>query len=164
MGDSFSAVRRVTSSDAEALRTIRLEALLDTPQAYGATYEELKDWPDERWEMICRRPNYFVAEYDGRVVGIVSGGRNEQFPGTRWLYGIYVTPFARGTGTAAQLVGAVEQWARGEGVNRLYLHVAEPVARARAFYERIGFRLTGETMVMDRDPSIRLLAMDKSLD
>ena len=33
-------VRRLTVDDAAAYRTIRLEALLDTPESFGSSYEE----------------------------------------------------------------------------------------------------------------------------
>jgi GNAT superfamily N-acetyltransferase len=89
---------------------------------------------------------------------------NEQHPGTRWLYGMYVSPSARGSGIADQLVEVVEQWARNEGVDSLYLHVAEPMVRARAFYEKVGFRPTGDVITMERDASIHLHTMVKALD
>ena len=57
----------------------------------------------------------------------------------------------------------MEQWARGEGVDTLYLHVAGPMARARAFYESAGFSVTGDVIAMDRDPSIQRLTMKKNL-
>jgi hypothetical protein len=41
--------------------------------------------------------------------------------------------------------------------------VARPMERARAFYDSIGFRVTGEVIAMDRDPSILLDTMVKSL-
>jgi GNAT superfamily N-acetyltransferase len=76
---------------------------------------------------------------------------------------MYLSPSARGTGVAQQLVEAVESWARDEGVDSLFLHVAEPMARARAFYEKEGFVLTGEVIVMQRDPTIQLSTMAKRL-
>jgi GNAT superfamily N-acetyltransferase len=159
-----SSVRHCSIDDASLLRGIRLEALLDSPQAYGSTYEECRTWADRHWRALCREWNYYIAEDKGRVVGVASGGKNELHPGTRWLYGMYVSPASRGEGIAEQLVDVVEQWARKEGVDALYLHVSEPMLRARAFYERVGFNATGEVMTMDRDASILLHTMVKSLD
>ena len=150
-------------NDAASLRAIRLEALLDSPQAYGSTYEESRTWAPRHWKALCRQWNYYLAFLDDQVVGVVSGGSNELHPGTRWLYAMYVSPGARGSGVADLLVQEVEQWARGEGVQSLYLHVAGPMARARAFYESAGFSDTGDVINMERDPSIQLLTMKKSL-
>ena len=156
-------MRRCRVSDASLLRAIRLEALADSPQAYGSSYEETSAWSNRHWRALCRQWNYYLAEHEGRVVGVASGGTNDVHPGTRWLYGMYLSPSARGTGVAQQLVEAVESWARDEGVDSLFLHVAEPMARARAFYEKEGFVLTGEVIVMQRDPTIQLSTMAKRL-
>jgi GNAT superfamily N-acetyltransferase len=77
---------------------------------------------------------------------------------------MYVSPAARGAGIAEQLVDVVEQWARKEGVDELYLLVAEPMLRARAFYEKVGFHATGDVTAMDRDASILLHTLVKPLD
>jgi GNAT superfamily N-acetyltransferase len=157
-------VRHCSVNDAPLLRAIRLEALLDSPEAYGSTYKESRTWADRHWQALCRQWNYYLGEHEGRVVGVASGGLNELHPGTRWLYGMYVSPSARGSGVADLLVNVVEKWARSEGADELYLHVAEPMARARAFYESVGFRATGDVIKMDRDQSILLATMVKSLD
>jgi GNAT superfamily N-acetyltransferase len=164
MAEGPANVRRASSEDWRGLRSIRLESLSDTPEAYGSTYAESFTWTDERWRAAAARWTYFLAERDDRVVGMVSGGANDHHPGTRWLYAMYVTSPERATGTAARLVEAVGEWAREEGVPQLYLHVTSSVARARAFYEKMGFVPTGDTITMDRDPSITLLTMVRELD
>jgi GNAT superfamily N-acetyltransferase len=156
-------VRHCGVRDAMALRSMRLEALLDSPQAYGSTYQECLAWTNRQWRNVCRDWNHYLGEQDGRVVGVASGGVNDRYPSTLWLYGMYVTPRARGTGIAKQLVEVVAQWARDQGVSSLYLHVAAPMIRARTFYERMGFRATGDVMVMDRDPVIELVTMVMTL-
>ena len=45
---------------------IRLESLADTPDAYGATYEESLAWSHRRWRTAAATWNYFLAERDGR--------------------------------------------------------------------------------------------------
>lgn len=159
MADHPAHVRRASSEDWRGLRTIRLESLSDTPEAYGSTYEASVTWTDERWRKAAAQWTYFLAERDELVVGMVSGGLNDQHPGTHWLYGMYVTPSERGTMTAARLVDAVGEWARDRGASQLFLHVTGSVARARAFYEKVGFVATGEVLTMDRDPSITLHTM-----
>jgi len=156
-------IRRIGAKDAQRLRAIRLEALSNTPEAYGSTYEESLRWSRLRWRTMAAKWNYHFAERDGVVVGMASGAFNEQHPGTRWLFGMYVTPSERGSGAAAQLVEAISDWACADGADRLYLHVTDSIARARAFYEKMGFRLDGEVISMDRDPSITLVTMVRSL-
>lgn len=164
MSEATLVVRRATAKDWAALRSIRLEALLDTPDAYGSTYEAVVTYPEEQWRTMVEHSVYFLAERDGRVVGMVSGGLNDQHPGTRWLYGIYVTPGSRGSTVAPGLVAAVVEWARAEGASDLYLHVTSSVLRAKAFYEKMGFSPTGERQTMQRDRRLTLLTMSKRLD
>ena len=164
MSESPITVRRARGDDWMALRTIRLESLADTPEAFGSTFTESSTWPDDRWREMAEKWVYFFAERDGRPVGMVSGGFNDGRPGTRWMYGMFVTPSERGGSAAAMLVEAVSGWARDEGVHDIFLHVATSVARARAFYSKMGFELTGDTITMDRDPTITLVTMVRSLD
>jgi GNAT superfamily N-acetyltransferase len=158
------SIRLCGLDDWEGLRAIRLEALSDTPDAYGSTYEETARWSDAQWKNSASTRLYYLAERDGRVVGMVSGGFNDAYPGTRWLYGMYVTPSERGSGTAERLVLAIGEWAKHHGVDEIYLHVTTSVPRARAFYEKVGFQPNGESREMERDTSLTLITMVKRLD
>jgi ribosomal protein S18 acetylase RimI-like enzyme len=55
---------------------------------------------------------------------------------------MWVTPAARGTGVARQLIDAVTRWAAGQD-RRTYLMVRSDNLRARKSYERAGFVDTG---------------------
>jgi len=162
--ESTLTIRRCAADDWPDLRTIRLEALSDTPEAFGSTYEESVRWSDAQWKNAASTRLYYLAYRDRQVVGMVSGGLNEAHPGTRWLYGMYVTPSERGGGTAARLVGSIGAWAKSQGVDEIYLHVGSSVPRARAFYEKVGFRLAGETFKMERDDTLTLFSMVQRLD
>lgn len=54
---------------------------------------------------------------------------------------IVVAPSAEGRGVGAALMAAAEDWARSHGFRLLSLHVFDGNARARALYERLGYRL-----------------------
>jgi GNAT superfamily N-acetyltransferase len=146
------------------LRVIRIEALTMAPEAYGSTYKETLKWPEERWRSLCTRGNYYLARSEAQVVGMASGGTSDQYPGTRWLYGLYVTASVRGTGVAAQLVEAVVEWAVQERASMLHLHVNDSAERAKTFYRKVGFEPTGGFVTMSRDPRIRLIEMVRNLD
>ncbi|HUZ40087.1 MAG TPA: GNAT family N-acetyltransferase [Acidimicrobiales bacterium] len=162
--ESNVSIRRCGPDDWRDLRAIRLEALADTPDAYGSTYEDTVSWSDAQWKDAATNQLYYLADRDGRVVGMVSGGFNDTHPGTRWLYGMYVTPSERGTGMASLLVDAIGDWATSEGVDEVFLHVTSSVPRARAFYEKIGFRPNGESFAMQRDESLTLITLVRSID
>jgi GNAT superfamily N-acetyltransferase len=156
-------IRPTTTADWAALRAIRLEALTDTPDAYGSTYDATVTISTRRWKAMASETRYFLAEQGGDVLGMVSGGFNDQYPGTYWLYAMYVTPSARGGEVAPSLVAAVMAWATSEGASEIYLHVTTSVARARAFYRKMGFVETGESFRMERNRVLELVTMRRSL-
>ncbi len=158
------AVRPGGVDDAMKLKAIRLEALADTPAAFGSTYAEEATWDDAQWREVSGRWRYFLAEDGDVAVGMASGGHNVEYPGTWWLFAMYVTPRLRGTGVAEELVASVAAWARSEGATQLHLAVTEPVARARAFYAKLGFLPTGDVAPLHRDSAVRLINLVRDLD
>lgn len=155
-------VRRCRPEDWPALRAIRLEALKESPDAYGSTYHEVAAYPDERWRTMAAE-GYFLAERDAKVVGMASGGTNDRYPGTYWLYGMYVTPNERGADAAALLVAAVVERALALGAEQLYLQVTTALERASRFYAKMGFVDVGERQAMHRDARLVLMTMRKDL-
>ena len=157
------SVHRCTHEDASSLRDLRLEALRDSPDAFGTTYEAASQWTLDEWAMMAGGWNFYLGDVDRHLAGMASGGSHDIHPGTLWLFAMYVSVYARGSGLAQELLDAVVTWARAEGGTVLYLHVSTRAPRARAFYEKVGFRSNGEVMRMTRDPSIELVTMVKSL-
>jgi len=78
-----------------------------------------------------------VAEEDGVLVGftMVAGDEVEQ---------VFVDPERHGTGVAAPLLAAAEQRVAAAGHDVAWLAVVVGNARARAFYEKHGWRDTGD--------------------
>ena len=157
-------VRRASEADADALRAIRLEALADSPGAYGTTYHDVVDWDRERWADLLTANAYFLGEVDGAVRGMAQGGFHDDFPGQTWLFGMFVGADARASGLADALVDAVEDWARLGGAHELHLAVALEMSRAVSFYRRRGFVEVGEVRYMKRDPSRQIQTMSCRLD
>ena len=120
---------------------MRLASLSESPAAFGSRYADWFDAPAERWQSrLTQVPLTLLAQEATTVVGVVSG----QPVGDRWveLMSMWVAPGARGTGVAGQLIGAVADWAAGQG-RTTYLMVRNDNARARKSYERAGFVDTG---------------------
>jgi len=156
-------IRPGRANEATRLRAIRLEALLDSPDAFGDTYEECLAWDDATWERYAREWNFYFAELDGEVVGMARGEAHHSRPDSRWLFAMYVAPRARGTDAARGLVDVVSAWAVCEGVDALYLYVSKAVPRAKAFYEKVGFVATGPSLCMSRDANLVCEEMRRDL-
>jgi GNAT superfamily N-acetyltransferase len=78
------------------------------------------------------------------------------------LVGVYVSPDFRGSaaGVTDALLDGVEAWVREQGHTALTLEVHEKNPRARAYYDRRGFTLTGRTLPYPLDPSGRELELE----
>jgi RimJ/RimL family protein N-acetyltransferase len=133
-------VRRLSTTDADIFRSIRLESLQQNPEDFGSTYEnELNESGADFVERFGRNTLFggFVGE---RLMGIVGffplEGPKVGHKGVLW--GMYVRPEARGTGLSTLLVGTLMKYARGH-VEQIQLTVVSSNRRARRFYQRMGF-------------------------
>ncbi len=87
----------------------------------------------------------FIAESDGAVIGFLSGELREGSPAfmpKTWaaVEDIYITPEHRSLGVGRALFEEFQEWAREKGIDGISLQVAADNARARKFYEQLGFR------------------------
>ncbi len=139
---------QLTTDEGPRLRSIRLRALLDSPEAFGSTLEETAARPAESWSKQLRDLPTFVAINDGLDVGVVRGARDEARVETAWLISMWVAPEARRRGVGGVLVDAVIEWARSNGVTRLLLDVADNNAPAIELYARKGFEPNGEVSTL----------------
>lgn len=174
-------IRPVRADEWQPVRELRLAALQDpvAPVAFLETYEQGLKRSDDAWrertvaasEDGAGAVRQFIAEGpDGRWAGTVSVLVERPDGEARFgdaapvdqghAVGVFVRPEARGTGVAEALFRAALGWSwsldepRLERV-RLYVHEDNP--RAAAFYRRIGFAPTGETVPMPGAPMAREL-------
>ncbi len=161
-------IRTTTEDDWRSVRTLRLEMLRDYPLAYGETIEHAELVDEAGWRRRAARgtqPNQtsVVAIVGDRWVGHMGGYIPDAATGPL-LVGVYVSPDFRGdaAGVTRGLLEAVEEWAREHG-DTLRLEVHEDNPRARRFYEKLGFTLTGRSREYELPPGGLELEMIKPL-
>jgi ribosomal protein S18 acetylase RimI-like enzyme len=144
-------VQRAGLADLEVVRTLRLRALVDAPQAFGSTYEREVSFTRDVWaaRLGMRSNAHFIAGND-LPVGMVAVVHDNEDSGVAWLVGMWVDPDARGSGVADELVAAAIEWASTEGFAAVRLHVTQGNERAKRLYVRHGFSRTGEKFGGDR--------------
>lgn len=127
-------------------RSLRLAALSDAADAFGA---RLSDWQDgndteQRWRDRLRdvEANY-VAYVDDHPVGMVSGQPSDDGSAVE-LISLWVDPPARGRGVADALIGAVLDWANTHIlIKRATARVRRTNRYARTLFARNAFHAAG---------------------
>jgi ribosomal protein S18 acetylase RimI-like enzyme len=159
-------IRRVRESDWPDLRTLRLEALADTPLAYLETLEQAQRMDDDAWRARAARgaeggDSFQVMAWDEvRPVATSVAFLDDR---GAWLAAVYVAPGHRGQGLLAELSERCLAWCRERGAAVLRLEVHEDNLRARTAYERLGFVDTGKRRPYPLDPTSDELLMERPL-
>ncbi len=82
----------------------------------------------------------FLAEYEGRMVGLSSCSRTTRaFP----FFGIAVHDAYKGRRIGEKMIEHIKLYARAHGKGGLFLTVHPANVRAQALYERVGFKADG---------------------
>ena len=136
---------QLTQDEGPRLRSIRLRALQDAPDAFGTTFEQASANSDEVWaKQVVELPT-FVAVDDSGDVAMVRCARDQDKTDTTWLISMWVAPEVRRSGVGGGLVDLVVAWARANRISRLVLYVADLNAPAIALYEAKGFMPNGKS-------------------
>lgn len=152
-------IRLTTTPDWQHLKQIRLAALLDSPTAFGVSYQTAALYSDEQWQQRASSTGtaFWLARIEGEAVGMVGAAVTET--GRFNLIGMWLAPEARGCGAAAMLVEAVKARAVATGHERVFLDVSPENARAARFYLKQGFEFIDEWEALESHPEIRVQTM-----
>lgn len=143
--DGSMSLRTASAAEVRARRRpdgliVRLAATA-TPAWFDVWSAVHSDGRDPRIEqaMLSRvgTPSAYVCILDGTEV--VAVGRGVADSGWVGVFGMSVRPEARGRGAGRRLLVALAEWARGQGVDGLYLQVEDANHPAVRLYERVGF-------------------------
>jgi ribosomal protein S18 acetylase RimI-like enzyme len=143
MASDRVSIRRLTAADAEAFRTLRLEALSCAPEAFSASHADEIAKSDGWFSTILSEEAataVFGAVEDGELVGMAGFGSNAQeklrHKGSLWT--VYVREAWRRRGIGRLLVQQVIRHAHGK-VLMLQATVNADNAEAHGLYARLGF-------------------------
>lgn len=141
-------IRHVRPQDWELLKSIRLQALADSPEAFCVTYEEAASYGDDVWiERSSATPSEgasaSIVAMDGALivglaVGVLCDDRSLD------VVSVFVDPEHRGDGTAQKLMDVIEAWGIDRGAERSILDVEAGNDRAGTFYAKLGYTPTGK--------------------
>ena len=148
-------IRPLNRTDAAIFHALRLDALMESPEAFGATYEEevllSLDVVADRIDQIQVEPQrvVFGAVEGEAILGIVGCMQESRIKSRHKavVWGCYVHPSARGRGLGGELlshlIAHVAQW---DHVDALTLTVVTRAEAARALYRSVGFTVFGKEL------------------
>lgn len=134
------AIRPVQQQDNRELALVVRETLAEFGAANpGTVYFD--PTTDALYELFrTEKSHYFVAEYQGRIVG--GGGifPTEGLPeGTCELVKMYLRPEVRGIGLGSSLIRKCLEQAKQEGFDSVYLETLDELHLALKVYAKFGF-------------------------
>jgi ribosomal protein S18 acetylase RimI-like enzyme len=145
-------VRRLTESDAEAFWNIRLRALRDNPESFGASYEEILERGIAGIAQGLRKrdaapDDVTFGAFDGNTLVGIAGFRREEEAKRRHkgvIWGMYVPQELRGKGIGKVLLQAAIAYARTlPGLEQINLSVVLTNKEARHLFISLGFETYG---------------------
>ena len=142
-------VRRLAPSDAVAFQALRLAGLRKLPSAFASSFDEEKDFsPATIEDRLAVKPDRgsFGAFEGEALVGMVALGRESmaKLSHKALVWGMYVSPAARGKGTARALLLEALSLARSvPEIQQVHLCVNADNAAAIKLYESLGFKTWG---------------------
>ena len=155
----MTVLQPITSANASAFKTVRLQALQDSPGAFSSTYARESQFTEEDWNQRIRNWNgergVGYLALDGEThCGIAGSILDIHDPSTAQLISMWVAPSQRRSRVGKALVEAVFAWAKERSARRLRLMVTSNNPTAIAFYTRLGFTMTGKTEPYPNDASV----------
>jgi RimJ/RimL family protein N-acetyltransferase len=140
--------RILTVADVPAFTTLRREALRDSPWAFAASEDSDVGVNAELMTQRIAEPGQaIVGAFDAdRLIGMAGMVRNRhgKMAHRANIWGVYVTPSARGRGVAEAIIRDLLTIARTwPGLDSVSLQVSTRAEGAKRLYERLGFKQWG---------------------
>jgi len=136
------SVKRIKSGEAALFKKLRLQALKESPDAFGSSYEETAQHSAESWvDQVDASAQgtdraTFIAFQNDLPAGLAALYSMESEPEMGELLQVWVDPEQRRTGVARRLMEAVFEWAAGNQFKTIVAGIMNGNDRAINFYEK----------------------------
>ena len=144
-----SIIRQFETNEWQAYKDLRLNALKESPEAFGSIFEDAVKYEDIQWKNRIAEAS---ADNNYPMAALVG----DEFVGLGWvvieppkydvahLYQMWVNPRFRKLGLGRALVESGINWAGSRGTRSMMLEVTCGDRPARRLYDSLGFVPTGD--------------------
>ncbi len=114
-------VEPISPRNSPAFKAIRLEALRESPTAFGSIYADESQLSDAKWiDRVARFDGVksvgYLAVDAGSACGLARGTVDDRDSTIAWVESMWVAPQYRRNGVGRLLVGEILAWARARGL------------------------------------------------
>ncbi len=153
-----------TADDVDRLRALRLAALKDTPDAFGAKYEDEVNKPISEWQDRLKNTNWCFVVADGVDVGLLAVDRAEKDRNSDcWLSSWWIHQDHRGSGIPKLMLNWLEQLCIEKKWEKIGLGVWPDNLRAISAYKKLGFTEAEKLLPSRSIPGLMYLAMYRNV-
>jgi ribosomal protein S18 acetylase RimI-like enzyme len=135
-------LQQLAPADWRVLRSARLKALLDSPQAFTSTHDHEAGWCESEWRRLFDAATWIVARQAEELIGLARSVGDRTM---RHVESVWVAPTHRRHGVCGTLLQGLAEIDRRLGVTDLLLWVLDDNVDAQHAYEALGFKRTGES-------------------
>lgn len=113
----------------------------------GAWYLELCYTIDNlKKELARERSHYFFIQWNNETIGILKydfpfSPREIEIPNAMKLHRLYLHPSTHGKGIAPKIMTYLEEIAKSNGLDSIWLEAMERQEQAKRFYHKMGYQL-----------------------
>lgn len=126
-------------------KQIRVEAVTDSPQAFGSNRDQQLAHPDSFWQQRLEEAErgeqqWLLFARSGKdLVGMIGAYGEEETPQEATVISVYVTPSARGKGISTLLMRAILDELKKAGIHKVWIGVNIQQKAALHLYQKTGF-------------------------
>ena len=155
------SIRRIQRGESRIFRQLRLQALKESPQAFGSTYVDAMERSPESWTTQSDGTSRgsdrstFIAFTDEYPIGLSALYRLESPQDVGELMQVWVSPDFRRKAVAGALMDVVFYWAEKNNFRAIAAGIRASNAGAMRFYQKYGFVTeTGITLDCPGDAAV----------
>jgi ribosomal protein S18 acetylase RimI-like enzyme len=153
-----------TADDVDRLRALRLAALKDTPDAFGAKYEDEAEKPILDWQNRLKNTHWCFVVADGVDIGLLAVDRAEKDRNSDcWLSSWWIRDEFRGSGIPKLMLNWLEQLCIEKKWEKIGLGVWPDNLRAISAYKKLGFTEAEKLLPSRSIPGLMYLAMYRNV-